>query len=92
MTDDLKKLPAVFFRSASGAEPVREWLKVLGQIRPPGYWVWRREGGVCLAGWHAALPRPVWGVMGDTEQPSAWPDRSRYFLRQRGADGSVAWL
>ena len=29
MTDELKKLPAVFYRSPSGSEPVREWLKEL---------------------------------------------------------------
>jgi phage-related protein len=26
-----KKIPAIFYRSASGAEPVREWLKALGK-------------------------------------------------------------
>ena len=26
MVDDLKRLPAAFFRQASGAEPVRDWL------------------------------------------------------------------
>ena len=31
MTDDLKKLPASFYRTASGAEPVRDWLKKLNQ-------------------------------------------------------------
>jgi phage-related protein len=31
MTDELKKLPAVFYQSASGKEPVREWLKALSQ-------------------------------------------------------------
>jgi phage-related protein len=29
LADDIKKLPAIFYRSASGAEPVREWLKKL---------------------------------------------------------------
>ena len=29
MGDDLKRLPAAFFRQASGGEPVREWLKRL---------------------------------------------------------------
>ena len=31
MAEDLKKLPAIFYRSLSGAEPVREWLKELDQ-------------------------------------------------------------
>ena len=29
MPGELKKLPAVFYRSPSGSEPVREWLKEL---------------------------------------------------------------
>ncbi len=29
MSEDLKKLVAVFFRTSSGNEPVREWLKAL---------------------------------------------------------------
>ena len=29
MSGSLKKIPAVFYQSASGAEPVREWLKSL---------------------------------------------------------------
>lgn len=29
MSENLKKLVAIFYRSASGAEPVREWLKAL---------------------------------------------------------------
>lgn len=29
MADHSKKLPAVFYRSTSGAEPVRDWLKEL---------------------------------------------------------------
>ena len=31
MTEALKKLPAIFYRSLSGTEPVREWLKELDQ-------------------------------------------------------------
>lgn len=29
MSSGLKRLPAVFFRAASGAEPVRDWLKAM---------------------------------------------------------------
>jgi len=31
LAHDLKKLPASFYRSASGVEPVRDWLKKLDQ-------------------------------------------------------------
>jgi len=30
MTDEQKRIPAKFYRTAGGAEPVREWLKSLG--------------------------------------------------------------
>ncbi len=29
MTDDLKRIPAVFYRTESGGEPVRKWLRSL---------------------------------------------------------------
>jgi phage-related protein len=31
MNDGLKKLPAIFYRTAGGTEPVRDWLKRLDQ-------------------------------------------------------------
>jgi phage-related protein len=31
VADDPKRLPVAFWRSATGAEPVREWLRALGQ-------------------------------------------------------------
>ena len=32
MADEPKKIPLVFFRQASGAEPVREWLRGLPEV------------------------------------------------------------
>jgi hypothetical protein len=29
MAEGLKRIPAVFYRSANGVEPVRDWLKAL---------------------------------------------------------------
>lgn len=45
MVDDPKKLPAIFYRSLSGAEPVREWLRELGQEkrRVVGYDIGKAE-------------------------------------------------
>ena len=41
----MKKLPAVFYRTANGAEPVRDWLKALSQAERHiiGYDVGRAE-------------------------------------------------
>jgi phage-related protein len=53
VTDAIKKLPAVFFRSASGSEPVREWLKDLAPVdrRVVGYDIGKAEFG-----WPAGMP------------------------------------
>lgn len=69
--DELKKLPAHFYRSATGAEPVRDWLMSLpGQDR--------RTIGLDIAtveyGWPVGMPacRPLgaglWEVRSDLTQ------------------------
>jgi phage-related protein len=58
MTDDLKKLPAVFYCRPNGTEPVREWLKDLGQDdrRTIGH-----DVGLAEFGWPVGMPlcRPL---------------------------------
>lgn len=60
MTDPTKKLPAVFYRSTAGGEPVRDWLKALPQDD-------RRIVGFDIAtaefGWPVGMPlcRPLGG-------------------------------
>ena len=53
MPDELKRIPAAFYRSASGAEPVRDWLRTL----PPAD---RRIVGFDIAtvefGWPVGMP------------------------------------
>lgn len=53
MVDGLKKLPAVFYRTAGGAEPVRDWLKELKEED-------RRAVGTDIAraefGWPVGMP------------------------------------
>lgn len=53
MSDDLKRIPAVFYRSASGSEPVRDWLKSLQQEdrRILGY-----DIGLLEYGWPIGMP------------------------------------
>ena len=57
MNDSLKILPARFFKTASGTEPVREWLKGLdkedsrmigGDIQNSRIWLAHRHAGVSL--------------------------------------------
>lgn len=60
MGDDLKRLPAAFYRSASGAEPVREWLRELSAADRHilGY-----DIGMVEFGWPIGMPlcRPLGG-------------------------------
>jgi phage-related protein len=53
MAEDLKKLPAIFYRSLSGTEPVREWLKELDQAdrRIVGHDIGKAEFG-----WPVGMP------------------------------------
>jgi phage-related protein len=56
--DEPKKLPAAFYRSTSGAEPVRDWLKALSGAdrKVLGY-----EIGLVEFGWPVGMPvcRPL---------------------------------
>lgn len=58
MEERLKKLPAAFYRSAAGGEPVREWLKSLSQAdrKAVGYDIGKAEYG-----WPLGMPlcRPL---------------------------------
>lgn len=60
MGDGLKKLPAVFYRSESGKEPVRDWLKSLPQEdrQTLGH-----DIGLAEFGWPIGMPlcRPLGG-------------------------------
>jgi phage-related protein len=51
--DESKRLPAAFFRSAGGSEPVREWLRGLSQAdrRILGY-----DIGLVEFGWPIGMP------------------------------------
>jgi phage-related protein len=53
MESDLKRLPAAFYRSARGAEPVRDWLKELSDDdrRVLGY-----DIGLVEFGWPIGMP------------------------------------
>jgi len=53
MPDEPKKLPAVFYRSPNGTEPVREWLKNLRQDdrRSIGH-----DVGCAEVGWPVGMP------------------------------------
>lgn len=53
MPESFKRIPAVFYRAASGAEPVRDWLKALSPVD-------RRIVGFDIAavefGWPVGMP------------------------------------
>jgi len=68
MQEPLKKLPAVFYRSPSGVEPVREWLRARSQEdrRIAGH-----DVGTVEFGWPVGMP--VCRSLGD----GLWEVRSR---------------
>jgi len=51
---ELKKLPAAFYRAASGAEPVRDWLRALA---PEDRKVLGYDIGIVEFGWPIGMPR-----------------------------------
>jgi len=50
-----KKIPAIFYRTEAGGEPVREWLKGLSSEGPEAYWGGYQNSGVWLADRDARL-------------------------------------
>jgi predicted XRE-type DNA-binding protein len=87
MAGELKRLPAVFYRSGNGREPVRDWLKTLSRAdrRIVGF-----DIAVRLAGGHAGLPLAWRRVVGGAVQPYVWPYSPRDLLRCAGSHGSGA--
>jgi phage-related protein len=71
MSDELKKLPARFFRSSTGNEPVREWLLALSKAD-------RKKIGVAISaveyGWPIGMPtcrsmgKGLWEVRSELPQ------------------------
>lgn len=53
MADALKRLPAVFYRSANGVEPVREWLR---ELRPEDRRILGYDVGLVEFGWPIGMP------------------------------------
>ena len=82
MNTGLKRLPARFYRSNTGREPVREWLKsldaedrrVIGEDIKDVEFSW--PIGMPLV---RSLGRELWDV-GSAKQPAAWPHRSGALL------------
>jgi hypothetical protein len=90
MNSPLKRLPAWFYRSDSGREPVREWLKELDLED-------RRRIGEDIKDVEFAWPigmtaRTVASkrAMGSSESLTARTDSPRYFLRRAGLLGAAS--
>ena len=76
------KTPLIFYRTAAGVEPVREWLKSLprGDRKAIGLDLMR---AVALAGRHAVVPSFGNG-------PAEPPDRASFIVYGRWTVGRVA--
>src|SRR5487761_1852484 len=84
-----KRLPAVFYRSEAGAEPVRDWLKsdeISAEDRRG-----HQDRGIRLAGRDTDLSPNGQRVVGSAEQPER-THRARAVLHQRRAHGAAARL
>src|ERR1700728_3100818 len=64
-----QKIPLIFFRTAAGSEPVREWLKGLPEVERRSIGKRPLAGTMALANWYAAMP-------GDGRRPLGNPHRS----------------
>ena len=64
-----QKIPLIFYRTAAGSEPVREWLQGLDEAERQAIGKDLAAGAMALAGRHAAVPPNGKRAVGD-------PDRS----------------
>ncbi len=87
MIDRPKKLPAYLYETASGTQPVREWILGLsaGEIDRAGH----SEGRVRLAAGHAVLPQSRQWPVGSSQRSDGRQDRAGDFLHGAGAHGSA---
>ena len=85
-----QKTPLIFYRTASGVEPVRAWLKSLpsGDRKAIGLDLDARA--VALAGRHAIVPTLGSGIMGGADGPAEPPDRASFIVFRRWTVGCAA--
>lgn len=62
-----KKIPLIFFRTLTGSEPVREWLKELPEEERQAIGRDLFASAMALAGWNAAVPRNGKRPLGDSD-------------------------
>src|SRR5438270_525255 len=89
-----KVLPARFYRTATGAEPVRKWPKALSREDKRDRGDGHRYGRIRVAGGYANLSGV--GVkartFGGEELSDPKPDRARPVLYTSRRDGAPAWV
>ena len=86
-----QKIPLIFFRTSSGGEPVREWLRGLPESE-------RHAIGTDLLRaqwrWPIGMPlcRPMGGGLWEIRTDLPTSRTARVALSLRGAPGGIAWF
>jgi hypothetical protein len=77
MVKETQKTPLQFYKSSSGNEPVRDWLKALGEQGAIFYWTRSDAGAMALAGGYAVMPSDGAWFIGNTHNPAKQPHCTR---------------
>src|ERR1035441_853358 len=92
MIDRFKKLPAFFFGTPSGNEPVRDWIKGLSSEDRQLIGRDVQKGRFWLADRDAILPQPWKRALGSAQRPDRRKNRPGNFLRCPWAHGAAPRL
>ena len=84
--DRLTEIPVVFYRTAAGAEPVREWLQELVDRESQDDRDRPRDPAGRMADWYAAVPIARIRAVGGTQQARKQQDRTPGLFRGGGAN------
>jgi hypothetical protein len=85
-----QKILLIFFRSSTGSEPVREWLKELPVVEQPRHWHGPVAGTMALADRHAPLPSYGMWLVGNPNRPAYEANSSRAALSLPGTPRRIA--
>lgn len=89
--DGPHKVPLVFFRTAGGSEPVREWLKGLPEAERQAIGMDLLRA-VAVAGRHAVMSAFGGWLVGSPDQSADTADRTSAALHLQGALCCLAWI
>lgn len=72
-----QRIPLIFYRTQTGNEPVREWLKGLDEVERHAIGKDLLAGAMAVAGGHAAMPADRQWLVGNPDGPADQKDGAR---------------